>query len=112
MRRWKALSGSTLLLLCACSNNGYVTFRGALLDPPPGQSECRLSLPQFKGTPDEGDYTRKVQGHFQESFPIDPKVRDYEVVIACAGYRPMTKSVQLAQGVFAVDLGNVVLTRE
>ncbi len=111
------LRGSMLVLsavwLAACSNNGYVTFRGALLVPTPRQSECRLSLPQFKGTPDEGDYTRKVNATlFQESFPIDKNVRDYEVVIACAGYRPLTRQVHLDEGVFAVDMGNVVLTRE
>ena len=110
------LQGSMLLLACCvlagCSGNGYVTFRGVLLVPPPGETECRFSLPQFKGTPDEGDYTRKVQGHFQESFAIDGTVRDYEVVVACAGYVPMTKKVHLAEGEFAVDLGNLMLTKE
>jgi hypothetical protein len=103
----------SVVLLAACSSSGYVTLRGALLVPPPGESECRLSLPQFKGTPDEGDYTRRLKGgHFQESFPIDGKVRDYEVVVACAGYQPMTRQVHLGEGEFAADLGNVILAKE
>ncbi|MGO4552021.1 hypothetical protein AB4059_13105 [Lysobacter sp. 2RAF19] len=113
MRAWRWVAVLSVAGLAACSGNGYITVRGALIVPPPGDSQCRLSLPQFKGTPDEGDYTRSLKGaHFQESFPVDKKVRDYELVIACAGYQPMTRQVHLDQGVFAVDLGNVVLTRE
>jgi hypothetical protein len=111
------IRGAMLVLsvagLAACSNNGYVTFRGDLLVPAQGESQCRLSLPQFKGTPDEGDYTRSLRGgRFQESFPIDGKDRDYDVLIACAGYQPLTRHVHLAEGVFAVDLGNVILSKE
>ncbi|KGQ18503.1 hypothetical protein LF41_528 [Lysobacter dokdonensis DS-58] len=110
--RGSMLSLGALAALAACSNNGYVTFRGALLVPPAGQQgECRLSLPQFKDTPDEGDYTREIHGQFQQSFPIDAQTRDYEVEIACAGYEPLRRTVHLDQGEFGVDLGNLVLEK-
>ena len=97
-------------LLAACRGDGYLTVRGELLTPAPGVADCTVALPGLKDAPNAAEFTRKVQGHFQESFSVGHRAAEYEVVVACDGYAPLTKTFPLQQGEFAIDLGNVVLT--
>ena len=96
--------------LPACSGDGYITLRGEVVEPPPGTSTCTLSIPQFKGTPEAADYVRKIQGHFQETFPIRGDAREYEVALDCTGYVPKSRKVTFGNGQFAVDLGPIRMT--
>ena len=102
--------GSAVLLGACARSDGYLTIRGEILDPAPGKTDCTVALPHFKDAPNAADFTRKVQGHFQESFAVPQRASEYEVVVACAGYAPLEKRVPLTQGEFAIDLGNVVLS--
>ena len=96
--------------LSACSGDGYITFRGEVVDPPPGTSACTLSIPQFKDSPDAADYSRKIQGHFQETFPVHGNAREYEIALDCTGYVPKSRKVVFADGQFAIDLGPIRMT--
>jgi hypothetical protein len=105
------LALAIVVLLGACARrDGYLTLRGEILQPTPGTSDCTVALPAFKDAPNAADFTRKVQGHFQESFAVTQRAAAYDVVVACSGYAPLMKNVPLDQGEFAIDLGNVILS--
>lgn len=105
-----ALIGVAALLGACAPRDGYLTLRGEILEPAPGRADCTVALPQFKDAPNAADFTRKVQGHFQESFSVAHRAAAYDVVVACEGYAPLAKNVPLAQGEFAIDLGKVMLS--
>ena len=102
--------GMSALLGACAPRDGYLTLRGEILEPAPGRSNCTVALPQFKDASNAAAFTRKVQGHFQESFAVTQRASAYDVVVACDGYAPLTKNVPLDKGEFAIDLGNVVLS--
>lgn len=105
------LALAIVVLLGACARrDGYLTLRGEILEPAPGRADCTVVLPAFKDAPNAADFTRKVQGHFQESFAVTQRAAAYDVVVACSGYAPLAKNVPLDQGEFAIDLGRIMLS--
>jgi hypothetical protein len=99
-----------VVVLAACARGDHITLRGDIVSPTPGDADCTVSLPQLKDAPNAADYVRRVHGsHFQESFAVEQRARDYEVTIACAGHAPVTRTAHFDAGTFAVDLGQVVL---
>ena len=105
------LALAIVVLLGACARrDGYLTLRGEILEPAPGRADCTVALPAFKDASNAADFTRKVQGHFQESFAVTQRAAAYDVVVACSGYAPLTKNVPLDQGEFAIDLGKIMLS--
>jgi hypothetical protein len=111
MRAAACLALAIVVLLGACARrDGYFTIRGEILEPAPGRADCTVALPAFKDASNAADFTRKVQGHFQEAFAVPQRAAAYDVVVACEGYAPLTKNMPLPAGEFAIDLGNIMLT--